>query len=111
MPQYARPVDDAFANRSSLHLLTDDIDTPDERIEEIVHHAIRHSPSPFNCQSGRAVVLLRSEHTRLWDIAHDVAKATVAPAAFANVYEHRIKMFRAAYGTVRFFLFSCDPGA
>lgn len=91
---------EAIETRRSLHKLSDDVKVADSRIEEIVRHALLHSPSPFNTQSGRTVLLARDEHKKFWDVAFEVAKASVAPPIFAAAYEPRIKMFRAAYGTV-----------
>lgn len=93
-------VGDAIKNRGSLHVLSDDVEIPDARIQDIVRDAILHSPTPFNCQSGRSVVLLKEEHKKFWDMAHEVAKASVAPPVFEKVFQPRIKMFFAAYGTV-----------
>lgn len=73
-------------NRGSLHKVTDDVDVPDECIQDIVRDAILHSPTPFNCQSGRAVVLLKEEHKKFWDLAHDAGKANVAPPIFEKVF-------------------------
>jgi hypothetical protein len=91
---------DAIKGRSSLHTLSDDVDIPDSRVQEIVREGILHSPTPFNCQSGRAVVLVKAEHKKFWDLAHDSAKSKVPEAVFEKVFAPRIKMFRAAYGTV-----------
>ncbi|KAI1157463.1 nitroreductase [Nemania serpens] len=99
---------EAIETRRSLHKLSDDVKVADSRIEEIVRHALLHSPSPFNTQSGRTVLLARDEHKKFWDVAFEVAKASVAPPIFAAAYEPRIKMFRAAYGTI---LFYDDPAA
>ncbi|KAL7941079.1 nitroreductase [Trichoderma barbatum] len=96
-------IGDAIKNRGSLHLLSDDIDVPQSRIEEIVRDAVLFSPTPFNCQSGRTVVLVKAEHKKFWDLARDVAKAAVAPPIFEKAFEPRIKMFRAAYGTILFY--------
>jgi uncharacterized protein len=93
-------IGEAIVNRGSLHKVTDDVDVPDECIQDIVRDAILHSPTPFNCQSGRAVVLLKEEHKKFWDLAHDAGKANVAPPIFEKVYAPRIQMFRAGYGTV-----------
>jgi predicted oxidoreductase (fatty acid repression mutant protein) len=95
-------VGDAIKNRGSLHVLSADVDIPDARIQDIVRDAILYSPSAFNGQSGRAVVLLKEEHKKFWDMALEVAKATVAPPVFEKAFGPRIKMFREAYGTVSF---------
>ncbi|KAI1110723.1 nitroreductase [Nemania sp. NC0429] len=94
---------EAIETRRSLHKLSDDVKVPDSRVEEIIRHALLHSPSPFNTQTGRTVLLVRDEHKKFWDVAFEVAKASVAPPIFAAAYEPRIKMFRAAYGTILFY--------
>ncbi|KAI3318677.1 nitroreductase [Xylariaceae sp. AK1471] len=94
---------DAIRQRQSLHLLSDSVDITDARIQEIVREAITHAPSPFNCQAGRAVVLLKQEHHKFWDMAHETAKASVPPPVFQKAFEPRIKMFRGAYGTILFY--------
>ncbi|KAM5486457.1 hypothetical protein MaudMau93_004980 [Microsporum audouinii] len=96
-------IGDAIKNRGSLHILSDNIEVLDTHIQNIVQDAILHSPSPFNCQSGRAVVLLKEEHKKFWDIAYNTAKESVAPPIFEKAFEPRIKMFRAAYGTILFY--------
>ncbi|KAI0553051.1 nitroreductase [Xylaria curta] len=99
---------EAIKNRRSLHTLSDDIRLSDSRIEEILRDAVLHAPSPFNSQSARVVLLVKDEHKKFWDMAFEVAKAAVAPPAFAAAYEPRIKLFRAAYGSI---LFYDDPAA
>ncbi|KAI3339637.1 nitroreductase [Ustulina deusta] len=94
---------EAIKQRCSLHTLTSDVSISDARIQEIVREGILHAPTPFNCQSGRAVVLLNDEHKKFWDMAHDAAKASVPPQAFEKAFEPRVKMFRAAYGTILFY--------
>ncbi|OCK78351.1 nitroreductase [Lepidopterella palustris CBS 459.81] len=96
-------VGDAIKNQGSLHVRSDDVEIPDARVQDIVRDAILHSPTPFNCQSGRAVVLLKEEHNKFWDMAHEAAKASVAPPVFEKTFAPRIKMFRAAYGTILFY--------
>ena len=93
-------IGDAFKNRGSLHTLSDDVEIPDARVQDIVRDAILHSPTAFNCQSGRAVVLLKQEHKKFWDMAQECAQASVPPQVFEMVFGPRIKMFHAAYGTV-----------
>jgi len=94
---------DAIKQRGSLHTLSDDVNIPDGRVEEIVSEAVLHSPTAFNCQSSRVVVLLKEEHKKFWDIALEVAKAEVPEPFFKKFFEPRIPMFRAAYGTILFY--------
>ncbi|TRX89606.1 hypothetical protein FHL15_009515 [Xylaria flabelliformis] len=94
---------EAIKNRRSLHTLSDDIKVSDSRIEEILRDAVLYAPSPFNSQSARVVLLVKDEHKKFWDMAFEVAKAAVAPPVFAAAYEPRIKLFRAAYGSILFY--------
>ncbi|KAI0154715.1 nitroreductase [Xylariaceae sp. FL1272] len=94
---------EAIKGRSSLHLLSDESPISDERIQEIVREGILHAPTPFNCQSGRAVVLVKDEHKKFWDLAHTAAKAAVPPQVFDKAFDPRVRMFRAAYGTILFY--------
>ncbi|KAI0539917.1 nitroreductase [Xylaria digitata] len=94
---------EAIENRRSLHKLSEDVNLADARIDEILRHAVLHSPTPFNCQSGRTVLLVKDEHKKFWDLAREIAQATAPPFLFEKVYEPRINMFRAAYGTILFY--------
>ncbi|KAI1173954.1 nitroreductase [Nemania sp. FL0916] len=99
---------EAIENRRSLHKLSDDVKITDSQVQDILRHALLHSPSPFNSQTSRTVLLVKDEHKKFWDMAHEVAKAAVGSPVFEKAYEPRIKMFREAYGTI---LFYDDPTA
>lgn len=86
--------------RRSYYQLLNKSPISDARIQEIVQHAISHVPSAFNSQTTRVVVLLKSEHEKLWDVATEVYKASLSEEQFQRT-EQRFKSFRAAYGTVR----------
>ncbi|KAK2741705.1 hypothetical protein FQN55_008204 [Onygenales sp. PD_40] len=92
----------AVHNRRSIYKLNKTSPIPDERIEEIVHAAIKDVPSSFNSQSTRLVVLLKEEHDKFWDIVKDCLKAIVPAESWART-ETRISGFRAAYGTILFY--------
>mgnify|MGYP000143181901 CR=1 FL=1 len=46
----------------------------DERLAELVREAVKYTPSSFNSQSGRAVLLLGAQHDALWDIVKEELK-------------------------------------
>lgn len=93
---------DATVVRRSIVQLKNQSPIPDERIVEIVQHAILHSPSPFHVQSCRAIVLFKKEHEKLWDIARETLEQTI-PAAQMAIFDPKLRDYRGAYGTVRFF--------
>ncbi|KAK0610028.1 Nitroreductase-like protein [Bombardia bombarda] len=96
----------AFKNRRTVYALSDVMTVPDSKIQEILHDALLHTPSAFNCQESRLVLLVKDEHKKYWDLAYKAVKPTVPEQLFEKLYEPRIKMFRAAYGTI---LFYSDP--
>jgi uncharacterized protein len=92
----------AVQDRRSYYGISKDTPVSDARIQEIVEHAVKHSPSAFNSQSGRVVLLLGKQHDRLWDIVKDALRKLVAPDKFAAT-EEKINSFQSGYGTILFF--------
>ncbi len=90
---------EAVKARRTYYALTNESTIPDSRIQEIVKDAILHTPSAFNSQTSRAVVLLGEEHVKTWDIIAEVYKQQLPEEKFNRANE-RFKGFRAAYGTV-----------
>jgi predicted oxidoreductase (fatty acid repression mutant protein) len=93
---------DIVKNRRTIYPLNKDLTISAERVQEIVREATLHTPSAFNSQSNRAVVLFGAEHERLWDMTADVLR-TIVPAESWQPTADKMAMFRAAAGTVLFF--------
>lgn len=92
----------AVAARRSVYGISSEPVVSDERIEEIVNHAVKHSPSAFNSQSGRVVVLLGSQHKKLWSITTETLRKIV-PADQFQATADKMNAFGSGYGTVLFF--------
>ncbi|KAJ5153084.1 uncharacterized protein N7482_009562 [Penicillium canariense] len=103
MHNLASKIVKGMKGRRSIYALTNESTISDDRIKELVSEVALHTPSPFNCQSARMVVLLKEEHQKLWDIALEVVSATSPPEVLEKVYKPRIAGFRAGYGTVLFY--------
>lgn len=88
--------------RRTIYGLSKETVVSDERIEEIVKEAVKYTPSAFNSQSARAVVLLGANHDKLWDITKETLRKIVPADSFAST-EDKMNSFRNAYGTVLFF--------
>ncbi len=99
----SQPFLDALAARRSIYTLTDKSPVPDSRIISIVEQAVKHVPSSFNVQSTRALVLLKDEHKKLWDITSEVLKPIVPDEAAWAGTSAKLAAFRNAYGSVLFF--------
>ena len=72
----------------------------DDRIKEIVRFAVKHVPSAFNSQSGRAVLLLGKSNDEFWSMV----KESLRKIVLGQVRPHGGKgWFRKRHGTVLFF--------
>ncbi|KAL9126311.1 MAG: hypothetical protein Q9175_007939 [Cornicularia normoerica] len=96
---------DATVVRRSVVQIKAETVIPEERIVDIVQHAILHAPSPFHVQSCRAIVLFNDKHRKMWDIAKETVLTTMPPPVFTSL-EPKLKEYRGGYGTV---LFLEDP--
>lgn len=74
----------------------------DDRIKEIVRFAVKHVPSAFNSQSGRAVLLLGKSSDEFWSMVKESLRKIVSADKFAPT-EEKIDGFGSGYGTVLFF--------
>ncbi|MBW7477236.1 nitroreductase family protein [Paenibacillus oenotherae] len=92
----------AVSERRSIYTLSKESTISDERILEIVQETVKHTPSSFNSQSSRLVVLLGEQHDKLWDLTTDILKAIVPADQFEST-QQRMDGFRNGYGTVLFF--------
>jgi len=88
--------------RCSLYVLNKDLPISQDEVKQIVEHALKHTPSSFNSQSTRMVVLFDAEHEKLWDIAISELRKIV-PADKFEPTENKLNMFKAAAGSVLFF--------
>ena len=88
--------------RRSVYKLSNDIPYKDEEIEKIIAEVLVESPTGYNMQSSKIIVLMNEEHRKLWDIEKDVLRAIVKPEHF-QLTEDKIEMFKQAKGTILFY--------
>lgn len=89
--------------RRSIYPLSNTSTISDARIKELVEATILNTPSSFNSQSTRLVVLVKEEHEKFWDIVTEVLKGMLPEEQFEKSSKGRMAMFRAAYGTALFY--------
>jgi uncharacterized protein len=92
----------AIKDRRTIYGISKETPVSEERIQEIVNHAVLHTPSAFNSQSARVVVLSGASHDKLWDIAMDILRKIVPAENFSST-EEKINSFRNGYGTILYF--------
>lgn len=90
------------AERRSYYSISKESTISDARIQEIIEHAIKHTPSSMNSQSGRLVLLLGKHHDRFWEITREALRKIVPPDNFDRT-DKKIDGFANGYGTVLFF--------
>ena len=73
-----------------------------DKIKEIIDHAVMHTPSAFNSQSARVVLLIGNHHDKLWDITKDALRKILPEDNFSST-EVKVNSFKSGYGTVLFF--------
>lgn len=94
---------DAVKNRRSIYAIGDEKIVSEEKIKGIVTDALLHTPSPFNSQSTRLVLLFNEEHKKLWQITLDELEKKVSPEQFEQTANKVNGCFASGYGTVLFF--------
>ncbi|MTI59457.1 MAG: nitroreductase family protein [Firmicutes bacterium] len=93
----------AVQNRRSYYGIGKEKVVSEKRIEEVVKKAVKYTPSAFNSQGARVVVLFGDNHNELWNITKETLKEIVPEEEFAAT-EEKIASFRNGYGTVLFFI-------
>ena len=93
---------ESFENRRTIYSLNDKLPVATQSVVEAVEHAILHTPSSFNSQTTRIVILLGIEHKRLWDIAEKNLREIVGDGDFSST-KQKMDSFRAGVGTILYF--------
>lgn len=87
--------------RRSIYALGKNITKTDEEIYDVIKKSVRESPTSFNSQSVRAVVLFGASNNKLWNITldklHEVSKSEDAFEKTANKVNNS---FKSGIGTV-----------
>ncbi len=92
----------AIEERRSIYGISKESVISDDKIVDIINHAVKYTPSAFNSQSGRVVLLLGENHDKLWEITKETLRKIVPKESFAST-EEKINSFKNGYGTVLFF--------
>ncbi|CAM3348025.1 nitroreductase family protein [Paenibacillus sp. FSL F4-0087] len=94
---------EALKNRRSYYGISKESTISDAKIQEIVEEAVKYTPTSFNSQTSRAVVLLGEQHDKLWNHTEEILREVVGnEEAFKSTAE-KMAGFRSGYGTVLFF--------
>lgn len=89
--------------RRSIYALSDNLPIDQQKIVDIVEHAILHTPSSFNSQSTRILVLFGTEHQKLWQQTEDILRGMVNDEEKFKATAEKMASFKAGAGTILFF--------
>ncbi|WP_019674028.1 nitroreductase family protein [Psychrobacter lutiphocae] len=89
--------------RRSVYALNDQLPVSKDDVVKLVEHAVLHTPSAFNSQSSRLVVLLGEDHKKLWQITEDELRKIVKDDEQFEATKQKLEGFKAGAGTVLFF--------
>ncbi|MCK9170138.1 MAG: nitroreductase family protein [Treponema sp.] len=98
----AKTFDSALKQRRSFYAISKDSVISDVEIQSLITDAVKYTPSAFNSQSARVIVLFGAQHDRLWDITKETLRPLVPADKFSST-EEKVDGFKNGYGTVLFF--------
>ncbi len=93
---------EVLAKRRTHYALTNTLPMPTAEVDTLIRDAMRLTPSAFNSQSSRAVILFGAESVKLWNIVRETLRKIVPAEAFASTNQ-KMDAFAAGAGTVLFF--------
>ena len=88
--------------RRSIYALNDQLPLSPLALSEVIEEVVLNTPSAFNSQSSRLVVLLGPEHQKFWALVENALRKVVPPENF-DATAVKLDGFRAGAGTVLFF--------
>jgi predicted oxidoreductase (fatty acid repression mutant protein) len=93
---------DTLKVRRSQYALGKTLPLSQDAVTKLVQDAVKHSPSSFNSQSSRAVILYGAQSVAFWELVKDELRKIVPADGFAQT-EQKIDSFAAGAGTVLFY--------
>jgi predicted oxidoreductase (fatty acid repression mutant protein) len=94
---------DTMLGRRTIYALQKASPVSNGRIQEIVKHTLLHTPSSFNSQSTRIVILFGAEHEAHWAATDKILRAMhpdKPEAEYAATTGNKMNGFKGAYATV-----------
>ncbi|HEZ2966018.1 nitroreductase family protein [Neisseria lactamica] len=92
----------AAESRRSVYSLNKNLPVGKDEIVQIVEHAVLHTPSSFNSQSARVVVLFGEEHDKVWQFVEDALRSVVPADSFEPTAQ-KLNLFKAGAATILFY--------
>ncbi|ANF81758.1 nitroreductase [Acinetobacter sp. NCu2D-2] len=94
---------DLITKRRTIYAIGKNVEQTPEYLTDLIQNAIKQSPSSFNSQSSRAVILFNTEHEKFWGFVADKLKSYAKDEEGAAKTAAKMATFAAGVGTVLFF--------
>lgn len=94
---------DLINKRRTIYAIGKNVEQSIEHLTDLIQNAIKQSPSSFNSQSSRAVILFNAEHEKFWGLVKDKLKSYAKDETSAAKTSAKMDSFAAGVGTVLFF--------
>ncbi|WP_180177335.1 nitroreductase family protein [Acinetobacter sp. YH12039] len=88
--------------RRTIYSIGNNVSLSQDEIEQTIKNAVRLSPSSFNSQTSRVVILFGDAHQKFWNIVRETLRKIVPADAFEGT-NGKINSFAAGYGTALFY--------
>ncbi|MEQ9946396.1 nitroreductase family protein [Pectobacterium aroidearum] len=96
------PALDIFKKRRTQYALGKNLPASQTDVTALIQEAVRLTPSSFNSQSSRVVILFGAQNDKFWQLTKDALRQVVPADAFEQT-EKKLDNFAAGAGTVLFF--------
>lgn len=94
---------DLINKRRTIYAIGKNVEQTPEYLADLIQNTIKQSPSSFNSQSSRAVILFNDEHEKFWGFVKEQLKSYAKDEVSAAKTSAKMDSFAAGVGTVLFF--------
>ena len=91
---------DLITKRRTIYAIGKKVEHSPEFLTDLIQTAIKQSPSSFNSQSSRAVILFNTEHEKFWTFVAEKLKSYAKDEESAAKTTAKMASFSAGVGTV-----------
>ncbi|OTG77614.1 nitroreductase family protein [Acinetobacter sp. ANC 5054] len=93
---------DQIKQRRTIYAIGKNVNLSEAEVEQTIQDAVRFSPSAFNSQTSRVVILFGDAHEKFWTIVRETLRKMVPAEAFEGT-NNKINSFAAGFGTALFY--------
>ncbi|WP_429970360.1 nitroreductase family protein [Fructilactobacillus sp. Tb1] len=93
---------DLMKHRRTIYDLGKNVTIPQADLYEYIKAIVKYTPTAFNSQPVRVVVLFNEQHDQLWDLTGEILQDQVDADAFIRT-KAKMSTFKKSFGSILFF--------